>query len=290
MLREHPAAASIPEELSLFASYLAPAASAFKHEAANHLKGGRQQGMPVIFSAEEFRAGLIEIVDRIYQCVLDRNPRATHILDKHPANARHMSLIDDLLPNSRFIHIIRDGREGVVSMISANRRVGFGSGNVQKACQSWATSIKEARRAGATLGAERYMELRYEDLVGDTVNKLSELFHFCGLPITPEEVELIAQRNHISVKQVSQGDRSLNALRGTPGAIWKNRLTLEERYIMDRSVGKLLRSLNYAEPGWWALHPFDHARIRLYQLRRRVQLTLGNIKHIWFTSLTPPVE
>jgi hypothetical protein len=281
MLAQHPDVASLNAELTLFSSYLAPVVARFSDEARHRDSGEWEQGLPVLFTPDEFQFGMRELTGLTYSRVLAGNPEATHILDKHPAYALHMPLIGRILPSSRFVHIIRDGREVAVSMMSARKRLGFGAGEIKGACRDWATHVRTASGDGAALGPSRYLEVRYEELMARTGTLLQRVFDFAGLPITGSEAARIAHGHAIENNPVGRGNTALDGLRRTPDAIWRAKLSLVERWTMDRIAGDLLQELGYAQPGWWAVHKGDRARMAGYPFLGRLRATLGSAKHTW---------
>lgn len=280
MVAAHPRVASIEGELTIFSRYLAPAKKSFDREYGHMVRGEWSQGLPLLFSPAEFDAGLREIVESIYSRVLARFPDATHLLDKHPDYCHHLQLIERLVPDARFIHIIRDGREVAVSMISAKRRLGYGAGEVEAASREWRSSVQDARVFGETIGS-RYLEVRYEDLVKGTTSVLDRVYRHVGLEMSEEELARIAEEHHISRKQVSRGDMTLNDLRSEPDAIWRSRLGLKERYIMNRIAGPLLMELGYARSGWWALNPVHRLWMLPYPLYLKSKRSLQALLAIW---------
>ena len=72
-----------------------------------------------------------------------------------------MRRIAPVLPEARFVHVIRDGRDVALSMMD----VPWGPATVAEAAEMWVRDIRRARRQAKRLG--HYMELRYEDLVGE---------------------------------------------------------------------------------------------------------------------------
>lgn len=288
MIAEHPGTAALPHELTVF-TYLHLLDHRFQQEKLNLDQGHWRQGAPLLFTEEEFYLGLRNLAEQAYARVLERKPKSTHILDKHPAYALRLPLIDRLFPRCRIIHIIRDGREVAVSMMSAKKRVGFGEGEIRGAAHDWATHVRSAKAYGILLGKDRYLELRYEDLVKDPETHLKEIFQFTGLDITNEAIASIASENMLSKKQVSRGDKSINELRNIPNAIWQNKLDLAERWTMDQMVGDLLEELGYGEPGWWAVKKGDQWRMRIYPLKQKLRNSLHSILHTWRTPLVKRV-
>lgn len=93
--------------------------------------------------------------------------------DKTPAYGRHMRMIEKVLPEACFIHIIRDGRDVALSL----RHLWFAPGaDMTALARQWRRDICVTRRQ--SLGCRRYMELRYEDLVRDLETCLRDVCDF----------------------------------------------------------------------------------------------------------------
>jgi hypothetical protein len=97
--------------------------------------------------------------------------------DKTPSYLRRMPAIQRLLPEARFVHIIRDGRDAAVSA----RGLWFGPGHRPgNAAQAWVKGIEQAQRDAASL--EHYLEVRYEALVRSPEATLRDVCRFIALP------------------------------------------------------------------------------------------------------------
>ena len=120
MIGAHPLVCTTVE-LTLFSKYTGPWIRAWELEADNTVRSRWNQGLPFLWSEDEFYDFLREFVGQVYERVLATNPKATHILDKHPGYSRYVVDINAILPNARFIQIIRDGRDVAMSMVSASK-------------------------------------------------------------------------------------------------------------------------------------------------------------------------
>ena len=96
--------------------------------------------------------------------------------DKTPFYARAMPAIRTLLPEVRFIHIIRDGRDVALSL----RKMPFApSQEIAALACHWKRTVTMARTDGRRSGG--YFELRYEDLISDPEAKLRVICDFLRL-------------------------------------------------------------------------------------------------------------
>jgi hypothetical protein len=96
--------------------------------------------------------------------------------DKTPIYVESMREIAGALPEARFVHLIRDGRD--VALSRAAR--GFGKDQSgQRAGARWRKRIRAARRQARHL--DHYLELRYEDLVADPEPVLHRACELCEL-------------------------------------------------------------------------------------------------------------
>ena len=102
--------------------------------------------------------------------------------DKTPAYMLSVQRIGRTLPESRFIHLIRDGRD--VALSQSARAINEQPPPAEQAAR-WVKRIGKARDQAATLKGARYVEARYEDLVRDPEGTLRRICEFIDLPWDP---------------------------------------------------------------------------------------------------------
>jgi hypothetical protein len=105
--------------------------------------------------------------------------------DKTPRYVEHIPFISELFPDARFVHLVRDGRD--VALSYAN--VPFGPKTVAKAAALWARRVRLGVTEGRRLGSDRYLEVRYEDLVETPEATTKALSEFLGIGFVPEMME-----------------------------------------------------------------------------------------------------
>jgi hypothetical protein len=97
--------------------------------------------------------------------------------DKTPKYALSLDYILRLFPACQIVHMVRDGRDVV-----ASHRDRWGYWSAIKATVKWPRYINAARAAGAEVGAQRYIEIKYEDLVGEPESTVRSLLEFLREP------------------------------------------------------------------------------------------------------------
>lgn len=96
--------------------------------------------------------------------------------DKTPNHTRCIASAAERLPEARFVHIIRDGRDAVLSW----RKTWFvPSQDIEVLAREWAARVRSAREQGVP---GRYLEVRYEALVSSPEVVLREVCAFLNLP------------------------------------------------------------------------------------------------------------
>ncbi len=96
--------------------------------------------------------------------------------DKSPGYVRHMLLLQRALPEARFIHMIRDGRDVALSVVPRD----WGPKTMEGAARLWKRRIEKARRQAPNV--DHYMEVHYEDLITDQEAVLRRVADFIELP------------------------------------------------------------------------------------------------------------
>jgi hypothetical protein len=211
MLDSHPALAIPPEthfapEVIRMCRKQRPSAE----ELADHLAGLRRWG--------DFGIDRDEILERLRAGdSLDAAPvlRAFYELyaehqgkprwgDKTPGYTAKMRRIARTLPEARFVHLIRDGRDAALSRARASAK----TVKPARAAERWRQRIEEARAQGAQV--PHYIEARYEDLVRDPEETLRRILSFTELDWDPA----VLRYHERAADRLSEMDRDLPAIGG----------------------------------------------------------------------------
>jgi hypothetical protein len=255
MLGAHPLVCTTVEQ-TLFDRYIPSWVDIWHKETQNINVKGINKGLPFLWTSDEFSDFLLEFIDKVYAKVLINNPDATHILDKNPMYSFSVELIHELLPNARFIHLIRDGRDVAVSMMAARRNIGYGPSSFINSVETWQKYVSAAMKA--EIYQDKYLEIRYEDLLINGVSTLQNVFNFCKIPITSEDLEDIVETHTFDKMKSKRQHADIRAKthqafyrKGRAGN-WRDELSQTQMYQFDKISGDLLQKLGYAQRVWWA--------------------------------------
>jgi Sulfotransferase family len=100
-----------------------------------------------------------------------------------------LETIADLFPETRFIQIVRDGRDVVASLLRKRMPDGEQWTTFEGAHRIWTNALEIGCGFGRAQPPLRYFELRYEDLIRDEVGMARKLFDFLGIEIHSNVVD-----------------------------------------------------------------------------------------------------
>jgi Sulfotransferase family len=186
MLDAHPDLA-IPAETMFLEKVAAPAMAGAGREQFFDTVTGAMTWENLGVAREDFRAGLERIEPfnladgtRCFFRLYAQQRGKSRWGDKTPYYRVMMPRIQALLPEARFIHLIRDGRDIALSL----GPLWFGPGDdISKQAEFWVRHVTKAREAGGEI--EHYLEVRYEALVSQPRRTLKRICTFLGLPFDP---------------------------------------------------------------------------------------------------------
>lgn len=161
---------------------------------------------------------------------------------KDPGDMRRIHLIDEWFPQSRFVHIVRDGRDACASLVAQD----FGPDDLLSCADAWREEVWWVRRIGRLLGTARYYELRYEDLVTDPEAVLRPLCAFLSLEFDPA---MLSYHSRVS-DAVPDEKRHIWPLIDRPPQAdnverWRTRLSSGMRVCFEKRAGDVLAECGY---------------------------------------------
>jgi hypothetical protein len=168
--------------------------------------------------------------------------------DKTPAYVTRMSMLHGLWPSARFVHLIRDGRDVVLSLLAwgrarlPSRPPGWREQPVIAAALLWDCRVRLGVEAGRGLGPRHYHETRYESLTTRPAEECARLCEFLGLPYDDAML-----RFHEGRERHQPGLSAKKAWRPiTPGLRdWRSEMRPRDVERVEAAAGELLAELGY---------------------------------------------
>lgn len=175
--------------------------------------------------------------------------------EKTPADTHCMRDIEAYLPEARFIHLVRDPRDVVLSL----RRTTAGR-SVEQTSQIWVDMVSLARASAKNVG--HYHELRYEHLVLEPEAELRKVCDFLELDYTSRMLDYrvsgarhvghlgdrlmpdgranvpheLRARLHENLAQPLRRDRVHN---------WRQQMSADDRAKVEAIAAPLMRDIGY---------------------------------------------
>ncbi|HTL99327.1 MAG TPA: sulfotransferase [Holophagaceae bacterium] len=204
---------------------------------------------------EELFSLMRYFIDMRLAAVVDQKKRGLRFVgEKDPAHAEHLPAMNLLYPEAKFIHIIRDGRDVMLSAYHNNlknntpgvKEAGL-DGFLDEAARQWGLIVKRAIQTSSILG-NRYIEVRYEALLADPLPQLKRLLAFLGADA--REDILRACVDAASFEKLSKGraqgqEDSKSFFRKGVANDWQNHMTPAQVQRFEAQAGGMLAQLGY---------------------------------------------
>lgn len=193
-----------------------------------------------------------EFVSRLYSLRGEKHGKPLSG-EKTPDFCRKILLLNGLFPAARYIHITRDGRDTVSSLMKwANDSKGPGKWSIWRedplACCAlwWRWQTGMGMDQGAQINTGLYQQLKYEDLVSNAEEQLAQLSAFLEIPYSS------AMPNYYVGKTLSNPARSAKSAWLPPISglrNWRKDMKAEDISVVEGIAGGLLERLQYPLSG-----------------------------------------
>lgn len=159
--------------------------------------------------------------------------------DKTPIHVLHIEYLAELFPEARFIHLIRDGRDVTLSIMDQH----WGPVSVWEGAVYWRRFVQAGRLAGARVGADRYMELRYESLLDEPEQHVRALCDFVNLKFDPSMLRYFENAGEITAGE--DHHRSIHLPPTKNLRNWRSEMSAADVELFEVLAGDLLTELGY---------------------------------------------
>lgn len=155
--------------------------------------------------------------------------------EKTPSHVLFMNFINEVFPDAQFIHLIRNGYDVVKSL----KNVHWGSKSVIHNTNTWINSVKTGRKIGKRLSTDRYIEIRFEDLINTLEPILKNLCNFLTERYNERMLNYhLPENNSWRLKLISFEENKKKI------GVYKD-LNFIERHLFRFIADQLMRELGY---------------------------------------------
>jgi hypothetical protein len=257
LLAQHPLVATAPET-QIFAYYLDQFERQWTHESSGPGREQGRAGLSRLLTEVEFEELCRTTALVVLNKIASKNPEATVVVEKSPKHALSAAFIRRVFPDAMFLHVVRDPRDTVASLLAAGRSWagGWAPKNAVSASRLWLDSLNGARNVSEPTSL--YREVRYEALRNDPVPALAELFSWLSIPVSDDACAAAVAACDLKALQKSGPEKNL-PVPGTrspagffrTGLIggWSSDLTRTEAAIVERVCGAAMDELGYPRAG-----------------------------------------
>jgi len=197
--------------------------------------------------------------------------------DKRPSYFRHAGALLRMFPDAQFVHLVRDGRDCVASLME----MPWYDKDIYHAISAWRESIDRGRRLAERLGPDSYYELQYERLVADPADELTRLCGFLGEDFDPAMTrpEGIARQTVSPSKKWHE--RTRDGVTTSRIGSWAERLDARQISLAEAAFGERLTEYGYEPSGLPKPPASQLARFTKTSARRRIARRKAALRERW---------
>lgn len=177
---------------------------------------------------------------------------------KEPNGSQSADVIMSALPRSRFLFLLRDGRDVVDSELASNLKgswvsrmfagsTGIDSDErrkfVEQSAYKWLWRTEVVQEAYAAHTGPKHL-VRYEDLRRDPERQLRTIYDWLGIDIDDDTLAATIGRHAFEGMPEEDRGESQFSRAATPG-YWRESLGEEEQAVVEAVIGPKLRELGY---------------------------------------------
>jgi hypothetical protein len=156
-------------------------------------------------------------------------------------NARHAMFTETLCewyPGARILHIVRDPRDAVASLL----RMPFAPNNPIGAARLWLAHNRAALRSQ---GRPQYLQVRYEQLVAEPEGSLKRICDFVGEDYSPDQ--LVPNRDSTADRPWLH--RAQEQVTSQRVQTWRRELSANDLSLVEWAIGSDMKVFGYEPAG-----------------------------------------
>lgn len=170
--------------------------------------------------------------------------------DKNNYFIHHLEELKQIFPSTKYIHLVRDGRDvacsykGINQLKTNSSYIPKVSNEITQIAEEWKTNLNNITRF---LASEHHIVIKYEDLLTHPVDVLSQVCEFLKIPFDSKMLDYYKEEHHDEPKSTIDWKRkTLEKIDGSNFNKYHKILTRDEIDIFNRLAQKELQQFGYA--------------------------------------------
>ena len=203
------------------------------------------------------------VVYGVFRALAELRGKA-RIGNKNPGYWTHLGLLDQLFPHgAKYIAILRDGRDVFLSL----QGTPWGGHSAYSAATRWRDALDAIETYQQRCGPERFLLLRYEDLLRAPAETVEQISAFLGVTLPPETRAAMLE------------EAEANPRKGNFNK-WPERMTAKDRRVFEAVAGDQLAKHGYEVlPQRPRITVFDKLYFRLVELVRLLRINYYHLRN-----------
>jgi sulfotransferase family protein len=259
------------QESDVFDLYVGPQLRAWQHELDPDSSGRGGVGLGCYFQQDQFLHVVKRYMLDLLQPMVGDLQAEELFVEKTPSHVLFIPEIVTLLPRARFIHVMRDARDTVASLLGASRSWGrsWAPRRARNAAATWVSHVQAGLNARRALPAAQLFELRYEALHADGPRVLRELVDWLGVTWTDAEICAALEHNSPDAARAGRGTpiplggefaasigpvvrEPAGFIRQARAGAWQDDLTLIDKLAVWRVARSTMAEVGYTWSAPWS--------------------------------------
>ncbi|CAH8287307.1 unnamed protein product [Schistosoma turkestanicum] len=188
------------------------------------------------------------------EILINMGPPAKRLCHKQPFSFYYLNYLNEIFPNAKFIHMIRDGRAVIASSIKRSINPLYVSDKPYLAFNYWEGITKKMHEDCLKIGSTHCLTVRYEDLILNTEKETKKIFKFLDLPWDPiilKHETVINKISNLSPYEASS-KQVINKIYQNSLLSWTTNDSILPRELIEKIhlQSELLKRLGYTQLGF----------------------------------------
>lgn len=235
------------QESDLFDEYIGPQLRYWYRDLVLE-SSGRPVGLGCYFTQEEFIKKLKTFLTALLEPMVSGLKPGEIFVEKTPSHAIYIPEIIELLPEAKIIHIVRDPRDVVGSLIAASKswakNSAWAPNSIRQALQMWVGHVKAVCDTRGMVPKEQFYEMHYEDLLDNTDMSLTKLVQgFLKFKTNKNDILSAIEANSIDSNKTGKGVKI--PLAGEFGKMAREQIVEPEGFIRKGIQGSFKKELSW---------------------------------------------